>query len=417
MAMRISHRRTDSLITNSNTFSTKFQLEKKKRSNCIEEILRETQLSKDDISTFALNTHPILSVQVKNFTTRFLELKKTWGTPNEKRVYRPFRTDDTGSDSLIRRLLTQRPVVFFHRDGKYVFHEQDNPTIIQDFDNIIERGNISKYMSFDEMAIASLISMSVHTPFINAGGRGNKAIRDMNASNFSDRGHYVSCVGALFETPGVMEWQHMVITERQNTRHNGYGSVKLVIEDDASTEYVYEGKRALLTLWAELYGMKYFPLFVEIQALEASNITEFHASYLKLSDSQYFHWRVYVKRMKFTIGPFLMEANRLAEESEKKAFVVAVGLGLGGWMIAKQQSALMVRAYQEILEEFEFKFISDLTFNWFEDVTSCGGVGDGRHCSSILNSHIMIHFNCNDPLVRVHDSQILVAQHSGDFNR
>jgi len=56
--------------------------------------------------------------------------------------------------------------------------------------------------------------------FINDGSRSNIGHR---REEHEEQGVFVGLVGARFERQGKMEWQHIMITERQNTLENGYG--------------------------------------------------------------------------------------------------------------------------------------------------------------------------------------------------
>lgn len=55
-------------------------------------------------------------------------------------------------------------------------------------------------MSYDEVAISALISVSVPTYFINSGGRQNYA-QPHAAGTFQREGIYTACIGARLEKP------------------------------------------------------------------------------------------------------------------------------------------------------------------------------------------------------------------------
>ena len=63
-------------------------------------------------------------------------------------------------------------------------------------------------MGYDEIAISALVSVGGPTQFLNTGDRYNCGRLDEEGT-FVPHGVYVGCVGARFERPNRMEWQHM----------------------------------------------------------------------------------------------------------------------------------------------------------------------------------------------------------------
>ena len=235
--------------------------------------------------------------------------------------------------------------------------------------------------------------MSVPTCFINAGGRYNRAQKDVKGS-YERYGVLTGCVGARLEKPNVMEWKHLVISRQQNTVENGYGPV-----NDSNDN------SRLLGLWAKFYGLDYFPTFDEVVAAErdTSQIEAFDAVYVKIS-AGYFNCNVYGKRMRLSVEPFLRDADQRAQEKGKKAHCVVVGLGLGVWRLANEQTQLLVDTYRLVCSIYVFDFvligilvmcmddvrnvlkevplpnIAEITFSWFDPARQCGNAQSGYCC-------------------------------------
>ena len=162
---------------------------------------------------------------------------------------------------------------------KPVEQENKDPVSVLSLDN---------YISYDEMALSALLTMSTPSFFINDGDRGNRGILDSvdidgNRQKFEPVGIYVGQVGARFERMRCMEWRHMIVTEEQNTEENGYGKAnfetyirevkpKLVKNDrEASSNLGLSdlpqmgADGCILNMWADFYQLEDgFPLFADV---------------------------------------------------------------------------------------------------------------------------------------------------------
>jgi hypothetical protein len=342
----------------------------------------------------AQDTYPLIHDDVRLLLNNFLEYKKEHGSEIEKKLYAAM--DDS---QLMMRLLEQRPLMFMTESDQYLLpggitghggfekigtNNEQSPLILED------------YISYDEMALASLIGMSVPTYFINNGARDNKGMKGMPES-YEQEGIYVGLVGARFEKPGYMEWQHMIITQQQNTALNGYG--------------LEACNKGLLALWSHLYKEK-FPTFEQAQKDSSGR-------YVALKNGSYFDKTVYKKRIRFGIEPFLIDAHNRAAARNKKAYVHIVGLGLGVWQIDERQGQYMLEACAEILRNNNLSYISDIDFSWFPSTAqSLGGVKDGEQFK-IANQHITIHFSKRNPadkLMGKNAGKLLVACYAWDGN-
>ena len=121
---------------------------------------------------YAKLTYPILHAAVPELIHDFLRIKKQYGSAKEKALYAKMTLQD-----FVTRLLTKRPLVFFNGNDTWML--KDNQKGYMGFDDIGKDTEqpplvIEDLQSYDEMAISALLGVSVYTPFINEGGRGNR---------------------------------------------------------------------------------------------------------------------------------------------------------------------------------------------------------------------------------------------------
>ena len=351
----------------------------------------------------------------------FLEMKRTIGSEVEKKLY-------AGMDraGLINRLITRRPVVFMTSSDGYTLRNGD--TSHGGFEHIGTDSEadyrdknarllrLHKLMSYDEVAIAALMSQGGPTQFLNSGSRRNQGLYDSKA-DFEHSGIYVGCVGARCERQCVMESRHILVQREQNTRVNGYGPPS---EDGSSAP-------TQLSIWAKAYGIEYFPLYEEIDHLgkDVPCDSLVQGRFMKLDDccvvdvsgTVYLDCHVYRQRMRLTIMPFLCFANEQAAKHGKRAYIHVVGLGLGEWLVHPCQASDQVNVYAEVLQQGrlsgQFEHISDVDFSWFpNDCNTCGEYRDGEDMHGIR-----IHFSKRDPAAALSDpGKLLVAQYAWDGN-
>jgi len=350
---------------------------------------------KNKIAQQAQDTRPIIDQSVIRLINDFLAYKKQHGSAIEKSLYASLN-----EHSFVDRLLVKRPLMFMTESDSYYL--RNGRVGDGGFDDIGTKNQkapliLSDYLSYDEMQIAALLGVSVPTMFINNGSRNNMAQVGQSGS-YQEEGVYTALVGARFERPGLMEWQHMIITPEQNTIENGYGG---------SSKY---GKH-LISLWSKLYGT-HFPTFEQAQADKTGR-------YVLISNNRYFDTLVYKKRMKLVLEPFLVDANERGKKNNKKVYCHAVGLGLGVWQVYDHQSKYMLEAYADIIRSRNLSWISDIDFSWFPaNYQSCGGVGDLGNFKTKTNN-ITIHFSQRNPadrLAGVNVGKLLVAMYAWDGN-
>ncbi|MCX5922709.1 MAG: DUF4804 domain-containing protein [Candidatus Dependentiae bacterium] len=380
--------RSQTFAQNGNFLGGKFPT----NNNRIAVIAGNDQTKQAKIAEYARNTYPIMHGSVLQLINEFMLHKKTQGSPAEQALYK-----DMTQLEFIDRLLTQRPLMFMTSSDSYLLRDgkTQGSGAFETIGTAREKSPLilKNYISYDEMQIASLIGVSVPTYFINNGDRNNKSVRD-KAGTYQEEGVYVGLVGARFEKPGLMEYQHMLITQEQNTTAKGYGSGN--------------NNNPLLSLWADFYGVD-FPTFNQAR-------NDATGRYSNIGSNRYLNNEVYKKRMRLVIEPFLRDAHKRGTEQNKKTYVHNVGLGIGVWAVNQEiQAQLMLEVYAEIIDQNDLSSIADIDFSWFPATTqTCGGAKDGQKYKNIT-----LHFskrNPADPLIGKNKDKLLIANYAWDGN-
>ena len=121
--------------------------------------------------------------------------------------------------------------------------------------------------------------------------------------------------------------------------------------------------------------------------------------------------------MRLLIEPFLFDADERAKSEETTAYIHAIGIGLGVWMVHPHQAQLMIEVYAELLNEHEFAHISVIDFSWFpSESEGWVGLSDGV---SAGRSGVEIRFSKRDPadpLPEHEPPMLLVAMYAWDAN-
>ena len=375
------------------------------------------------LDDFAAETKPFTHIKVKDLINNFLNLKQTYGNLFEQSFYNQY-----SYLTYSQRLLTKRPVVFMAQNDIHLL--LDGTMSSKSFDNLSESKdnvyNIYDYISYDEMLISALFSVAVPTYFINSGSRRNEGIRNMNFNEYTTYGIYIGSVGCRFERPGLMEWQHVLITSEQNTYSNGYGHSPTSTTTSSSTTTTTSPtyKQAMLNIWAEFYSMpeSSFPTYAEVKRLETTVPTStFNKQYIPFTlpysnEEVYFNVYVYKQRMRIVIESFLFEANNRGKTHNKQVYIRAVGLGLGVWAINKDiQTTLLLQVYNDILNQHNFPHISDLEFLYFTNDITIQNEWLGI-VSQVAREDIHIHFTNGNPADLMPEDKLLVCQYAWDGN-
>eukprot|EP00012_Vannella_robusta_P000758 CAMPEP_0206183010 /NCGR_PEP_ID=MMETSP0166-20121206/392_1 /ASSEMBLY_ACC=CAM_ASM_000260 /TAXON_ID=95228 /ORGANISM="Vannella robusta, Strain DIVA3 518/3/11/1/6" /LENGTH=327 /DNA_ID=CAMNT_0053597801 /DNA_START=701 /DNA_END=1683 /DNA_ORIENTATION=- len=264
---------------------------------------------------------------------------------------------------------------------------------------------MKEFLSYDEIQLSALISVASPVHFINNGSRGNSG-RQPKPGTFEERGIYVGVVGARFEAPRKMEWEHIMVQPSQNNIENGYGNKTQQLA--AHSKLSANANRLLL--WAEFYGSYTageigFPLYEDAEK-DIDN-------YIRLFNNQLLNKFVYKKRLEMSLKPYLFDAEARAIDAKQKAYVFCVGIGLGVWMVTEKQGDLMMEVYAYLLNTFDFPNICDIDFSWFPPNSK--SIFDQCRTPE-RNSHIQVHFSRRNPADRLEDNKLLVAMYAWDGN-
>ncbi|MFK7926195.1 MAG: DUF4804 domain-containing protein [Bacteroidia bacterium] len=358
--------------------------------------------SPEQIAEQAANVRLVLHPKTQQLAANFLKAAQTHGSSVERAYY-----SQIDLAAFLHKLIAKRPLMFMMSSDAYIL--RDKRTGTGGFDTIGTDTEtapliLAEYNSYQEMAIAALLGVSVPTYFINDGSRNNQG-QIAAKGTFEEQGIYTGLVGARFERPGKMEWQHMIITEEQNTAANGYGPNA-------------EGGDWTLPLWAEFYDSgpaerSYFPDYATASEDQSGHYVSFPNDNI-FGKPYYLNTQVYKQRLRRVIEPFLRDANDRAKAVETKAYAVAIGLGIGVWAIPSLQALqakLQVEVYRDTLAANDFTHISDLRFSWFPDST--------HDLATTFPAEVNVSFDKQSPAVKLSGAdagKLLVANYAWDGN-
>lgn len=332
------------------------------------------------------SAYPVIHENCVPFLAAFLHYKKNHGSPTEKSLY-----EEMDLTSFVDRLLRNRPVTFFGKNDQYLLRdrtagkggfektgtsEETPPLCLKD------------YLSYDEMKVSALLSVSSESFFINDGSRRNKGVPG-KPGTFQQDGVIVGMVGARLKKVGFMEWQDCIVTKKQNCKELGYGSL--------------DGPPRLQHAWSRLWGA---PL------PEWSSITPDNEKFLQVDNNYYINIEVYKKRMQLGAETLLAEAKSRARAKGLKAYIHVVGLGLGVWRASHEQDAMFVDAWGEALKVMDTTDVAHVDFSWIGAAT-CLGVGDGE---TFPGTKVIVHFSKRSLHDPVPSGTLLVVNYAWDGN-
>lgn len=383
------------LITKSTAFAQKVATFPTEH-NLIAAVVKDNPVKMKEVLEHAKATKAIIHPRTAALVDDFLAFKRVKGSAVEQQLYAKM-----SRKNFLKRLLTHRPMAFLTAADTYQL--RDGTKGNGGFETIgtaAEKAplQLKDYLSYDEMQISALLGVSVPTHFINNGNRNNRGEKG-KVGEFEQKGVYTGLVGARFEKENKMEWPHMVVTAEQNIPENGYG-IKSAADNP-------------LGIWAKFYGETHFPTYAEA-------IADKSGRYLAIGAGRFLDTKIYKKRMRAVIEPFLIDADQRGGAAGKRAYVHAVGLGLGVWQIHPDQAKYLIEVYKEILSESQFKNIADIDFSYIMADKDKAPVG--MKDSSVVHdkgNDIRIHFSQRNPadkLVGVDAGKLLVAQYAWDGN-
>lgn len=302
------------LIKNSNKFKIKFPTASIK-CETIKTDVDETVLQRNIDSVY-----PLIHECALHLCARFLVFKCEHGSNIEKKLYKKMNLLD-----FIQRLLTKKAVFFAGpRDSHLLLSgplsmggwesvgttEETSPLLLQN------------YLSYDEMKISALLSISSYSYFINDGSRTANGQVATSRDDIQSEGVITGIIGTRLHKPGYMEYQDIMVTPIQNHAQVDDGNVRKV--------------------WSSFYGET--PLVhKDVMKMCKNGDRRFE----EIRSEQYFDNTIFGKRLIVSFDTLLFEANHRAREVGKMAYVYVVGIGLGVWRIAKHQPQVFADVFAE----------------------------------------------------------------------
>ena len=201
------------LINQSSTFPLDFPVESV-RCCQLRQVTSEKQLEKNINSAY-----PVIHEYALYLCSVFLLYQRKFG----------LKTDFYKNMSLIQfinRLLSKRAAVFVDSSDSYLLlsgergsGNWENVGTIEEKPPLV----LENCLSYDEMKLSALLSVSSHSYFINNGDRNNFGRFDEDRRRVEENGVIIGVIGPRFEKAEVMEYRDVVKTKRQNTVGYGYG--------------------------------------------------------------------------------------------------------------------------------------------------------------------------------------------------
>lgn len=350
------------------------------------QLLQRRAAPPQQLSAFIESARPLLHESVVRLYAGFLRHKARHGTASERELYRGMTVT-----ALVHRLLTKRAVSFYGPGDAFTLLDgtrgsgwPSDPSA----DTLLER------LSYDEIKLSALLSVSSYSVFINSGSRGNKGVPAPSCDAIQQSGVVVGLIGPRLEKEGVMEWEDVVVSRAQNVAAHGYGESPRGPAERASWR----------KLWADFYGASHFPLYDRVKR------SPDRAGYVPVGNL-YLNKAVYSARLAVSFETLLLEAQARAACAGRRAYVHVVGIGLGVWSLSPDQEAVFLEAFSRCLTRLAARLpdVGDLDFSWFT----------AQSLPQTAYGHIRIHFSRRSPhdsLPAEHRDKLLVVSYAWDGN-
>lgn len=274
------------------------------------------------------SAYPIIHERALFLCAQFLLFKSDHGSTVERRLYK-----DMTIIEFIQRLLIKRAVSFIHKNDYYILRDGTHgygswETIGTDQEK--EPLVLLEYLSYHEIKLSALLSVSSFSYFINEGSRYNEGIVADNRNTIQLQGIVIGITGPILETRNAMDYQEIVINNQQNTGANGYGSYSIFTMQSVFSNF-YEDN--LLLYNNVRYG----------------NISVVHR-FTELMNGDIFDNVIYSKRLAVSFDTLLIEANHRAKTAGKFAYIHLIGIGLGNLRISDHQEDVFVKTFGQRLK-------------------------------------------------------------------
>ncbi|XP_017129946.1 uncharacterized protein LOC108147728 [Drosophila elegans] len=314
----------------------------------------------DRINQQVSSAYPLIHERTLGLYLQYLEHKCHFGNSVEKPIYRPLSLCD-----FVQRLLEKRCASFFARNDKYLLlGGETGASGFESVGSLEETAPLvlANVLSYDDIKLSALLSVSSHTEFVNEGERTNCGRVDRHTTTLQESGVIVGMIGARLSRRNLMEFQDIVIARQQNTRDRGYG---MALDEPAGTRA--EDYRRL---WRGFYATR------DLVHGEASiDNRRFGPSRNKLD---VFDNLVMKRRYAISFDMLLLEAQARAKRVNQLAYIHVVGFGLGVWKAAAQQERIFLETFEQRMRTLGSRLghIGLVHFSWFS-ITDCGSLRNG----------------------------------------
>jgi hypothetical protein len=291
------------VFSNSRAFSTHHP-HPISRTTTLEYLFRSKHVKESDVQKYIQSARIVVHPTVRQIAIDFLAHKRTHGTKTEKNVYAEQIEWDV--ERFFARLIRQRPLSFYGKGDTTLLRNHKHlisATSAWDrvgSDNEHHDIPMEYYLTYEEMMVLSLIGVSGYTPYLNDGNRYNRGVAGTPEPT-QPEGVHIGLVGARFERRGRMDSVYAGDPE--------FGSFPFA---------------------------SYFP-------------------------GEHFESR-YKARIRITVETLLLEAEQRRLEAHKRVYVHVVGLGLGVWVVHRDQPRWYVEVFTRCLAELKLKWIGVLEF-------------------------------------------------------
>uniref|UniRef100_A0A1I8MRE2 Uncharacterized protein n=1 Tax=Musca domestica TaxID=7370 RepID=A0A1I8MRE2_MUSDO len=296
-----------------------------------------------------VSAYPLVHERVLQLYLDFLEHKCQYGNAIEKEIYQNLTL--TG---LVQRLLKQRCASFFGKNDKYLLLTSERGCSgFMDVGTTNEKPPLllKNVLSYDEIKLSALLSVSSYSELINNGNRQNCGVIEKNKSLIEREGVVIGLIGARLTRRDVMEFQDIVIAKTQNTKENGYGFPLDEEPDNRPKDY--------RQIWKKFYEEPDF-LFDDVKKDDKRFGTA-------KNQNDIFDNLLMKKRYTISFDTLLLESNARAKAAGKQAYVHVVGIGLGVWKAAEHQEKIFLETFSQRIKYLlpKLENIDVLHFSWF----------------------------------------------------
>ncbi|KAH8303322.1 hypothetical protein KR059_007195 [Drosophila kikkawai] len=342
------------LMENSRTFPLEFGVESVR-------VKRQSTNRLASINEQIASVYPVIHERTLGLYLQYLEHKCRWGNSLEKPIYQPLSLC-----CFVQRLLEKRCASFFARNDKYLLLSGEKGASGFESIGTLEEHPplvLANVLSYDDVKLSALLSVSSHTEFINEGERANCGRVARGSKTLEPSGVIVGMIGARLSRRNLMEFQDIVIARTQNTREKGYG---LALDAPANTKA--EDYRRL---WRGFYATRDL-----LHGQASIDNQRFGRSGNK---ADVFDNLVMKRRYAISFDLLLLEAQARAKLLNKLAYVHVVGFGLGVWKVAPQQERIFLETFEQRMRTLgsRLSHVGIVHFSWFS-INDCGDLRNGN---------------------------------------